>query len=77
MLNEGNEFIHFGVIVDDLEACWHRCVSWGAKISTSDVKQRTKDALGQLPERSFKVLDPDGNVIDITGNKQEWRGVSV
>jgi hypothetical protein len=27
--------------------------------------------------RSFKVLDPDGNVIDVTANKEEWRGVSV
>jgi len=26
---------------------------------------------------SFKVLDPDGNVVDVTSNPQEWRGVSL
>ena len=77
VLDEGNEFIHFGVIVDDLEACWQRCVSWGAEIVASAVKGRTKVNLDQPPEHSFKVLDPDGNVIDITGSKQEWRGVTV
>ena len=77
VLDEGHEFIHFGVIVDDLEACWHRCISWGAQIVASHVKGRTKNNLDQSPKHSFKVLDPDGNVIDITGNKNEWRGVSV
>ena len=77
VLDEGNEFIHFGVIVEDLKACWHRCISRGAEIVASDVKQRTKVDLVQPPKDSFKVLDPDRNVIDVTDNKQEWRGVSV
>ena len=25
----------------------------------------------------FQGLDPDGNVLDITGNLKEWRGVSL
>ena len=30
-----------------------------------------------LPERSFKVLDPDGNVVDVTEDKTEWKGVTL
>lgn len=76
-LEEGTEFIHFGVIVDDLAACWHRCREWGATISKGDVKDRTEVDPDHPPERSFKILDPDGNVIDVTANRQEWRGVRV
>ena len=28
-----------------------------------------------MPEGSYKLLDPDGNVIDVTPNPAEWRGV--
>jgi catechol 2,3-dioxygenase-like lactoylglutathione lyase family enzyme len=74
---EGTEYIHFGVIVDDLVACWQRCRAWGAEISKGDIKDRTTADPNQPPVRSFKVLDPDGNVIDVTANRDEWRGVSV
>lgn len=75
---EGNEYIHFGIIVDDLASCWRRCKDWGAEVSKGDVKDRTEivdeDA---VPHRSFKVLDPDGNVVDISDNRNEWNGVSL
>lgn len=74
---EGNEYIHFGVIVDDLVACWHRCKDWGAEISKGDVKDRTEIDQETEPSHSFKVLDPDGNVVDVTADKEEWRGVTV
>jgi len=77
VLEEGNEYIHFGVIVDDLIACWRRCRDWGARISKGDVKDRTEIGQDAVPLRSFKVLDPDGNVIDVTANREEWRGVSL
>jgi catechol 2,3-dioxygenase-like lactoylglutathione lyase family enzyme len=75
---EGNEYIHFGIIVDDLGECWQRCLDWGAEISKGDVKDRTEVGnSSEVPERSFKVLDPDGNVIDISSNRKEWNGVSL
>jgi catechol 2,3-dioxygenase-like lactoylglutathione lyase family enzyme len=77
VLEEGSEYIHFGVIVEDLEACWRRCLAFGAVISKGDVKDRTPADATQPPARSFKVLDPDGNVIDVTANREEWRGVSA
>ena len=30
-----------------------------------------------VPEGSFKVADPDGNVIDITEREDEWDGVRL
>lgn len=75
--DEGTEYIHIGVIVDDLAACWERCHAWGAEISKGDVKDRTAPDASQPPLHSFKVLDPDGNVIDVTANRAEWRGVTV
>jgi catechol 2,3-dioxygenase-like lactoylglutathione lyase family enzyme len=75
---EGNEYIHFGIIVDDLGEVWNRARDWGAEISKGDVKDRSEvEDLDAVPKRSFKVLDPDGNVIDITADRAEWRGVSL
>jgi catechol 2,3-dioxygenase-like lactoylglutathione lyase family enzyme len=76
-LEEGNEYIHFGVIVDDLEAVWQRLHEWGALFSRENVKERNPIDPSELPPVSFKVLDPDGNVVDITHNKAEWNGVQV
>ncbi len=75
-LVEGSEYIHFGFIVDSLQECWKRARDWGAEISKGDIKHRTEvTSLDEVPERSFKVLDPDRNVIDISDNRQEWNGV--
>lgn len=76
-LVEGNEYIHFGVVVDDPQAVWERLRSWGATFSKEDVKARLPITPGEQPPVSFKVLDPDGNVVDITSNRQEWRGVEL
>lgn len=76
-MEEGNEFIHFGVIVEDLEACYRRLREQGAIFSKDDVKLRNEIQEAHLPTRSFKVLDPDGNVVDVTGNREEWRGVRL
>ena len=76
-LEEGNEYIHFGIIVADLAAVWNRAKEWGAEISKADVKDRTEvEDLNTVPEHSFKILDPDGNVIDITSNREEWNCVT-
>jgi len=77
VLEEGNEYIHFGIIVRDLAEVWNRAKAWGASISKGDVKDRTEvEDLDTVPECSFKILDPDGNVIDITANREEWRCVT-
>ena len=34
---EGNEYIHFGIIVADLAGVWNRAKEWGAEISKGEV----------------------------------------
>lgn len=76
-LEEGNEYIHFGVVVDDLDATWARVTDWGAEVVRENVKERNPVDPDMRPPVSFKVLDPDGNVVDITSNRSEWIGSRV
>lgn len=75
-LEEGEEYIHFGILVDDLEASWRRLRGLGARIEKT-VKARDPLAAGTPPRIAFKVLDPDGNVIDVSADREEWRGVKA
>ena len=77
VFEEGDEYIHFGVVVEDVEAVWRRCQEFGARLSKESVKDRNQIDLAAPAPLSFKVLDPDGNVVDVTGNRQEWRGVTL
>lgn len=76
-LPEGDEFIHFGLVVDDPQGVWERLRAWGATFVREDVKQRLPIQPGERPPTSYKVLDPDENVVDITSNRAEWRGVEL
>ena len=76
-LEEGTEFMHFGLIVEDLDPIWKRLSDWGAEFSRDDIKIRKPIDPDTRPPRSFKVLDPDGNVIDITNSHSEWKGIKV
>ena len=74
---EGEEFIHFGIVVDDLHAVWQRLHELGVSFSKESVKERKPIDPSRPPPVSFKVLDPDGNVVDITSNRSEWVGVRL
>jgi catechol 2,3-dioxygenase-like lactoylglutathione lyase family enzyme len=70
---EGTEYIHFGLLVEDARAALRRLRDAGATFLRENVKERNEmDEM--IPSGSFKVADPDGNVIDISGNRDEWRG---
>ena len=73
-LEEGTEFVHFGLIVADLECTYKTLRETGARLLRDDVKIRDEIEMDTPPLRSFKVADPDGNVIDITCAEDEWRG---
>ena len=70
---EGDEHIHFGVYVESLEPIFGRLMDIGANIIKEDVKKRLDYDRETVPIGSFKVLDPDGNVVDITERHKEWR----
>jgi catechol 2,3-dioxygenase-like lactoylglutathione lyase family enzyme len=71
-LEEGTEFIHLGFWVEDLAATYRRLLALGAPVVRDDVKERRPHDDG-IPAGSFKALDPDGNVIDISERRDEWR----
>lgn len=71
-LPEGSEFVHLGFLVDDLDATYRRFLEIGAEIVRDDVKERRLPS-GSTPDGSFKVLDPDGTVLDISERPDEWR----
>jgi catechol 2,3-dioxygenase-like lactoylglutathione lyase family enzyme len=72
---EGLEQIHFGIVVDDAPGLYTRLGELGVLSVRHDIKERGDVVAGVVPTGSYKVLDPDGNVIDVTGNREEWRGV--
>lgn len=72
-LEEGTEFIHLGFLVDDLAATYQRFVDIGADVVREDVKERYARENNTVPKGSFKVLDVDGNVLDVTERPEEWR----
>ena len=74
---EGTEFIHFGIIVEDLATIYNTLRDSGFELLMDNVKKGDEIDTDKPPERSFKVADPDGNVVDITCATDEWRGVSV
>ncbi|MBT3270555.1 VOC family protein [Candidatus Poribacteria bacterium] len=74
-LEEGEEYIHFGIIVPDAAELWQRLRDAGATVLRDDVKLRNVVAQEDAPAGSYKVADPDGNVIDVTDNLDEWRWV--
>ena len=77
VLEEGHEYIHLGVLVEDLTAVWRRLHEWGAEFPARTVKGRQEMDPGAVPCRAFKVFDPDGNILDITSDKEEWAGIAT
>jgi catechol 2,3-dioxygenase-like lactoylglutathione lyase family enzyme len=75
-LEEGGEYIHFGFIVADARETFQTLQQAGATFLRDNVKTRDPIRPGEVPPGSFKVEDPDGNVVDITGNPEEWRGAA-
>ncbi len=71
-MREGTEFVHFGFVVEDLSATYHRLIDLGAHIISDDVNERRVPS-GAEPHSSFKVLDPDGIVLDVSVHPDEWR----
>ncbi len=70
---EGDEHMHFGVMVDSLDPIFARLKAIEAPIIKEDVKIRLDYDRDTVPIGSFKVLDPDGNVVDISERRKEWR----
>lgn len=76
VLAEGEEYIHFGIIVENLEGVWRSLREFGSVVEKT-VKSREDIDSESVPEIAFKTIDPDGNVIDVTNDPEEWRGTQM
>ena len=71
------DYLHIGVVVDDLAAAARRCVSLGFEIFWDGVSGGRPYDPNDLPAESFKVADPDGIVVDVTANRRLWPGLDL
>ena len=72
-----SEYIHLGLIVENLEETYHLLRAEGAEILVEDVKVEKAFDCSHVPVCSFKGPDPYGNILDITERKEEWDGVRL
>lgn len=71
-----NSYIHVGVHVDDLGATLARFREAEYPIVSDGLGGDPFDP-DDPPERAFKVADPDGIVVDVTADEDQWPGVSM
>lgn len=68
------DYLHIGVRVPDLQEAAKRCEANGFTIISDGVGGQTYDP-NSPPDESFKVEDPDGIVVDVTADDNQWPGV--
>lgn len=71
------DYLHIGIMVDDLQAAIRRCLDAGVPIIWDGVDQGRPYDPSAPPSRSFKVEDPDGIVVDISASPDQWPGVAL
>lgn len=64
-LDAGHAFIHLSFLVGDLDGAYHWLLALDAAVVQDDVKERSHDRVA-APAGSFKALDPNVNVIDVS-----------
>jgi catechol 2,3-dioxygenase-like lactoylglutathione lyase family enzyme len=70
-------YMHLGVKVADLKGMIDRCLEMGVPITWEDVANPKAFDPDNLPGQSFKIEDPDGIVVDVTGDAEQWPGVGL
>lgn len=71
------DYLHVGVVVDDLSAAATRCIELGFQIIWDGVDGGHSYDPSTPPSESFKVEDPDGIVVDVTASRSQWPGLAV
>jgi len=71
------DYLHVGVIVDNLQAALQRFIDLGFDTILDDVGSGTPYDPNSPPSQSFKVHDPDGIVVDVTASQDQWLGVKL
>lgn len=71
------DYLHIGVQVPDLATSARRFQQLGFDIIWDGVDAGKPYDPATPPSESFKVEDPDGIVVDVSGRPDQWPGVSI
>lgn len=71
------DYLHVGVIVNDIAGAARRCADLGFTIIWDGVDGGTAYDPSRPLTASFKVEDPDGIVVDVTSDLSQWPGVAL
>lgn len=71
------DYLHIGVQVNDLSAAARRFQDLGFQIIWDGVDAGKPYDPATPPSESFKVEDPDGIVVDVSGKADQWPGVGI
>jgi catechol 2,3-dioxygenase-like lactoylglutathione lyase family enzyme len=71
------DYLHIGVQVDDLSRTGIRLRDLGFEIIWDGVDGGKPYDPVSPPTESFKVADPDGIVVDVSANPNQWPGVRL
>lgn len=69
------DYLHIGVMVDDLFEAANRLQGLGFEILWDGIDGGKPYDPAHPPTESFKVADPDGIVVDVSANPAQWPGV--
>jgi catechol 2,3-dioxygenase-like lactoylglutathione lyase family enzyme len=70
------DYLHVGVVVEDLTAAARRCLDLGFEILCEGVDGERPYDPQDPPTDAFKVMDPDGIVVDVAARRTQWPGVA-
>ena len=73
------DYLHIGVRVPNLREAAQRCEDLGFEITWEGLDGSTPydPNSDELPSVAFKIEDPDGIVVDITEQDDQWPGVDI
>jgi catechol 2,3-dioxygenase-like lactoylglutathione lyase family enzyme len=69
------DYLHIGVVVDDLRVAAERCSALGFPPVYEGVDTDRPYDPAHPPTDAFKVEDPDGIVVDVAAHRSQWPGV--
>jgi len=71
------DYLHVGVLVDDLAQAARHLEELGFQIIWDGVDGGRPYDPAHPPSESFKVADPDGIVVDVTASRSQWPSVGL
>jgi catechol 2,3-dioxygenase-like lactoylglutathione lyase family enzyme len=71
------DYLHLGVVVDDLYATARRCLDLGFLIFCDGVANERPFDLDKPGSEAFKAQDPDGIIVDVAASRTQWPGVRL